>query len=228
MNRGSGNEGSMAVNEPQATSGPPWLDWSRRLQSIAQNGLTFSRDPYDIERYTAIRQIAAEILAQGSGLSLTVIQGVLAQETDYATPKVDVRGVVFRDDQLLLVRERVDGRWTLPGGWADPGQSPVENVVREIQEESGFVVRALKILAVFDRAKHPHIPPFAFHVYKIFILCSLVSGNEAVSAETDDVGFFSEEDLPELSISRVTLGQIDRMFEHHRNPALPTDFDLED
>jgi ADP-ribose pyrophosphatase YjhB (NUDIX family) len=217
----------MAVNEPQATSGPPWLDWSRRLQSIAQNGLTFSRDPYDIERYTAIRQIAAEMLAQGSGLSLAVIQGVLAQETGYTTPKVDVRGVVFRDDQLLLVRERADGKWTLPGGWADPNQSPAENVTREIQEESGFVTRAQKILAVFDRGKHPHTPPFAFHVYKIFILCSLVGGNETLSAETDDVGFFHEENVPELSISRVTPAQIHRMFEHHRDPALPADFDHE-
>jgi ADP-ribose pyrophosphatase YjhB (NUDIX family) len=198
------------------------------LQASAQNRLTFAHDPYDIERYTAIRQIAAEMLAQGSRLSLAAIQDVLAQETGYATPKIDVRGVVFRDDQLLLVRERVDGTWTLPGGWADPGQSPVENVVREIHEESGFVARAQKILAVFDRAKHPHMPPFAFHVYKIFILCSLVGGKEAMSAETDGVGFFSKENLPELSISRVTPAQIHRMFEHHRNPALPTDFDLED
>ncbi|MDP9292252.1 MAG: NUDIX hydrolase [Verrucomicrobiota bacterium] len=206
-------------------SDPQWLNWSKRLQSIAQNGLTFARDPYDIERYTAIRQIAAEILAQGSGIDFDVVRGVLEQETGYATPKVDMRGVVFRDDQLLFVRERSEGRWTLPGGWADPFESPAENVIREVREESGFVTRAVKILAVFDRSKHPHQPRFAFHVYKIFVLCSLVGGEETLSEETDAIGFFSEANIPELSISRVTPERIRRMFEHHRDPTLPADFD---
>lgn len=206
---------------------PLWLDWSKRLQAIAQNGLTFARDPFDKERYTAIREIAAEMLARGSGLEMAVVQGVLERDSGYATPKVDMRGVVFRDDQLLLVRERSDGRWTLPGGWADPCASPAENVVREIEEESGFVTRAAKILAVFDRSKHPHEPPFAFHVYKIFVLCTLIGGSERHSEETDAVGFFSEDAIPELSVTRVTAGQIRRLFEHHRNPALPTDFDEE-
>lgn len=204
-----------------------WLEWSKRLHAIAQNGLTFARDPYDIERYTAIREIAAEMLSQGSGLDLGVVRGVLERDSGYATPKVDVRGVVFRDDQLLLVRERGEGKWTLPGGWADPGESPAENVVREIQEESGFLTRASKILAVYDRSKHPHAPPFAFHVYKLFVHCTLVGGRETLSAETDAIGFFSEDNLPALSITRVTPGQIRRMFEHHRDPTLPTDFDHE-
>jgi ADP-ribose pyrophosphatase YjhB (NUDIX family) len=210
-----------------APSNTRWLDWSKRLQAIAQNGLTFTRDPYDMERYSAIRRIAAEMLAEGSGLELTAILGLLEKEIDYATPKVDVRGVVFRDDKLLLVRERSDGRWTLPGGWADVCASPAENVVREIHEESGFVTRASKILAVFDRSKHPHEPPFAFHVYKIFVLCSIIGGKETLSSETDSVGYFGETEIPELSITRVTPAQIRRMFEHHRNPELPTDFDHE-
>jgi ADP-ribose pyrophosphatase YjhB (NUDIX family) len=206
-------------------SNPLWLNWSKRLQAIAQNGLTFATSPYDIERFTAVREIAAEMLAQGSGLDLAVVQGILEQNTGYATPKVDVRGVVFRDDRLLLVRERSDGKWTLPGGWADPCESPAESVVREIREESGFDTQATKILAVFDREKHPHTPPFAFHVYKLFILCALQGGSERTSTETDAVGFFGENEIPELSISRVTPGQIRRMFEHHRNAGLPTDFD---
>lgn len=204
---------------------PQWLDWGRRLQAIAQNGLTFARDAHDIERYTAIRQIAAEMLSQGAGLDISVVRGVLEQQTGYATPKVDMRGVVFREDRLLLVRERGEGRWTLPGGWADPCESPGENVVREIEEESGLETRARKILAVLDRGKHPHEPPFAFHVYKMFVLCAIVGGRETTSAETDAVGFFDESSLPELSISRVTRDQILRMFEHHRDPSLPTDFD---
>jgi ADP-ribose pyrophosphatase YjhB (NUDIX family) len=207
------------------SSNPQWLNWCQQLQAIAQNGLTFARDPYDIERYTALRQIAAEMLAAGSGLEPKVVLGLLGKEKDYTTPKVDVRGVVFRNDQLLLVRERSDGRWTLPGGWADVCASPAENVVREVFEESGFVTCATKILALFDRAKHPHEPPFAFHVYKLFVLCSIVSGAETTSSETDSVEFFSEHDIPELSITRVTPAQIHRMFEHHRNPSLPTDFD---
>jgi ADP-ribose pyrophosphatase YjhB (NUDIX family) len=202
-----------------------WLEWSQRLQAIAQNGLTFAQDSYDIERYRAIRQIAAEMLAQGSGLEHAVILGLLEKEIGYATPKVDVRGVVFRESKLLLVREKSDGRWTLPGGWADVCASPAENVVREIREEAGFVTRASKILAVFDRSKHPHEPPFAFHIYKIFLLCSIIGGQATPSSETDAVGFFGEAEIPELSITRVTPAQIRRMFEHHRLPGLPTDFD---
>jgi ADP-ribose pyrophosphatase YjhB (NUDIX family) len=201
------------------------LDWVTRLQALAQNGLTFAQDPYDVERYKAIREIAAEMLAAGSGLELPVVRGLISADSGYATPKVDVRGVVFRGDKLLLVREKSDGAWTPPGGWADVCASPSENVVREVREESGFETRAVKILAVFDRSKHEHVPAFPFHVYKFFILCEIVGGQEAVSSETDGVGFFGESELPELSITRVTHAQIQRVFEHHKNPKLPTDFD---
>ena len=195
------------------------------MQAIAQNGLTFARDAYDIERYHAIREIAVEMLAKGSNLNPTIILGLLEKDIGYSTPKVDVRGVVFRQDKLLLVRERSDGCWTLPGGWADVCASPAENVIREVQEESGFTTRAVKLLAIFDRSKHPHEPPFPFHVYKLFVLCSIISGQASVSSETDSVGFFGEFEIPELSVTRVTSAQIARMFEHHRNPQLPADFD---
>lgn len=206
---------------------PPsgWLDWNIRLQAIAQTGLAFARDPYDIERYQAIRQIAADMLAAGSGLKIQEVRDLLARDSGYATPKVDVRGVIFRGDELLFVREASDGGWTLPGGWADVGESPVENVVREVLEETGFQTRARKLLAVFDRAKHPHEPPFAFHVYKLFVQCEIVGGTATPSSETLEVAFFPEDRLPPLSITRVTLGQIQRLFEHHRHPDLPTDFD---
>jgi ADP-ribose pyrophosphatase YjhB (NUDIX family) len=204
------------------------LDWSSRLQAIAQNGLTFARDPYDIERYKAIRQIAAEMIAAGSSIQLPVIQRFMDLDSGYATPKVDVRGVVFQGQKLLLVRERSDGHWTLPGGWADVGESPAENVVREVFEESGFQTRPLKILAVLDRSKHPHEPVFPYHVYKLFIQCEIVGGSAALSSETDGVDFFAETDIPPLSITRVTSGQIRRLFEHHRNPLLPTDLDPAD
>jgi len=203
------------------------LEWSRRLQAIAQNGLTFAHDPYEIERYKAVREIAAEMLSESTGLQQPAILGLLEKETGYATPKVDVRGIVFRDDKLLLVRERSDGKWTPPGGWADVCESLAENVVREVYEESGFSTRAEKILALYDRSKHPHQPAFAFHVYKVFVLCSIVGGVAAPSNETDSIGFFSEHEIPELSLTRVTPGQIRRMFEHYRNPSLPADFDPE-
>jgi ADP-ribose pyrophosphatase YjhB (NUDIX family) len=202
-----------------------WLDWCSKLQATAQNGLAFARDPYDVERYTAVRAIAAEMLAAGSGLEIAALHDLLEKDSGYATPKVDVRGVVFRDGKLLLVRERSDGGWTVPGGWADVGESPAENVVREVYEESGFQTRAVKLLAVFDRSKHPHTPRFPFHVYKMFIGCEMTGGAAAPSRETAAVGFFGETEIPALSISRITPWQIARLFEHHRNPEAPTDFD---
>ncbi len=210
------------MSRPTNTS---WVDWSTRLQALTQNGLAFASTPYDRERYAAIREIAAEMLAAGSGLELTTVRGLLAQDSGYATPKVDVRGVVFRENRILLVRERAEGLWTPPGGWADVCASPAQNVIREIQEESGFLTRALKVLAIFDRGKHPHTPPFAFHVYKIFIRCELLGGQARPSAETDRVDFFGEDQLPPLSVGRVTEWQLRRMFAHCRNPTLPTDFD---
>ena len=202
-----------------------WADWCKQLQAIAQNGLTFATDPFDVGRYQAIRRIAAEMVAHASGVETGIVLGVLEKETNYATPKVDMRGVVFRDDKLLLVRERSDGLWTLPGGWADVSLTPAENVEREIFEESGFVTRATKILAVFDRSKHPHVPPFSFHVYKFFIRCDIIGGQETLSSETDAVSFFAESEIPELSVTRVTPAQVKRMFEHRRQPDMPTDFD---
>ncbi len=152
---------------------PAWLDWMKRLQAIAQTGLTFAADPYDIERYEEIREIAAEIAAGHSGASFEHIGGLFANQSGYATPKVDVRGAVFRDDMILLVKERSDGGWTLPGGWADVGDSPGDAVVREIAEESGYLTHAVKLLALYDRNKHGH-PPYPFHAYKLFFLCELL------------------------------------------------------
>lgn len=203
---------------------PRWLEWSRRLQAIAEIGLTYAEDPYDVERYEQIRAIAVEMAAAHSGDDPAIIQGLFTRDDGYVTPKIDVRGVVFQDDALLLVRERVDGLWTLPGGWADVGDSPAEATEREIREESGYETRAVKLLAAYDREKHDH-PPLAFHAYKLFFLCELTGGQAATSYETTGVDFFREDDLPPLSTGRVTEAQINRLFEHHRRPDLPTDFD---
>jgi ADP-ribose pyrophosphatase YjhB (NUDIX family) len=213
------------LNPPQSPTEPRWLEWSRELQAIAQNGLLFSENTYDRERYEAIRHVAARILAAGSGEPLEAISGLFAAQAGYATPKVDVRGVVFRDDQILLVREAQDGLWTLPGGWADPNESPSESVTREIAEESGFTTRAVKLLALLDRAKHPHTPPHAFHVYKLFIRCEIESGEPRPSLETLEAAFFPEDRIPALSLARVLPAQIARCFQHLRHPAWPADFD---
>lgn len=204
---------------------PNWLKWAKQVAALAQNGLTFSDNPYDIERYEQLREIAAEMMAEGFDLDRKSVIDLLSREEGYATPKVDVRGAAFRDGKILLVREALDGGWTLPGGWADPCQSPSEAVVREIFEESGFQARVRKLAAVYDRSKHPHLPPIPFHIYKLFFLCEITGGRATESHETTGVGFFAEDAIPELSISRTLPFQIARMFDHLRDPALPTDFD---
>ncbi len=207
---------------------PCLLDWTRRLQAVAQTGLTFARDPYDVERYEAVRQLAAEMASAGTnGLDPAEAGELFARDSGYTTPKVDVRAVVFgTDGRLLLVRERSDGGWTLPGGWADVGVSPAENVVREVREESGFEVRAVKMLAVYARDRHPH-PPMLQHVYKLFVRCEIIGGAALQETpETTGAAFFAEDAVPEeLSAARVTASQIRRFFEHYRHPELPTDFD---
>ncbi len=203
---------------------PKWLDWVRRVQAIAQNGLTYSKHPYDIDRYNTLLDIAAEMVASQEPVSAEQVRGIFARETGHATPKVDVRGVVFDADRVLLVKEIADGRWTVPGGWADIGDSPSEATIREIREESGYEARVVKLMALYDRMRHKH-PPHAFHIYKVFFLCEITGGAPAVSIETDGVDFFPIDDLPELSIGRVTARQIHRFHEHHVNRGLPTDYD---
>ena len=200
-----------------------WADWASRLNAIAQNGLTYARDPFDRERYTKLRSIASDIIAAHTGVESAVVRDFFAREEGYATPKVDVRGVVFREGRLLFVKEPDDGLWSLPGGWADVGESPKEAVVREVFEEAGYTTHAVKLLALYDRNKHPH-PPYPHHAYKLFIRCELLSQAPAGSAEAE-AGFFEENALPELSVARVTAEQIAWLFEHYRHPDWPTDFD---
>lgn len=204
---------------------PRWVQWARELQAIAQTGLHFSESEYDRERYQKILQISVEIFAEYSGQSPSLIQGVFENQSGYATPKVDVRGVVFRSGKLLLARERTDGLWTLPGGWADVNDSPSEAVEREVLEESGFQTKSERMLAIFDRAKHPHVPSFPFHVYKLFILCGLKGGEARTTFETSGVDFFGENEIPPLSISRLTFDQVQFCFEAQKRPTTLCRFD---
>jgi ADP-ribose pyrophosphatase YjhB (NUDIX family) len=194
--------------------------------AIAQNGLTFAEDPFDRQRYEQIRDIAAEIGGEHTDMDVEQVRDLFAQDAGYATPKIDVRAAIFEDGQILLVRERSDGLWTLPGGWADVGESPSVAVVREVREEAGYECRVVKLLAIYDRdhPRHGH-PFFLFHSYKVIFRCELVGGEASHSIETSGVGFFSQDDLPDLSLLRVTPSQIARLFEHRANPGLPADFD---
>lgn len=203
---------------------PRWLAWAKRLAALAQNGLAYTDNPFDRERYEELRGIAAAMMAAYGHAEPERVAGLFARDRGYATPKVDVRGVVFRGDRLLLARERVDGGWTLPGGWADVGETPAEAVVKEIREETGYRVRAVKLLMMHDRDRHGH-PPLPWGVYKLFIRCELEGGAAADSIETEGADFFSEDRIPPLSLSRVVPEQIRRCFEHLRNPGWATEFD---
>jgi ADP-ribose pyrophosphatase YjhB (NUDIX family) len=212
--------------ERESVNEQNWIQWARALQAISQTGLHFSEDQYDKERYQQIAKIAAEILAHRTNLSAKKILELNASEFGYATPKVDVRGVVFKGSKILLVREIADhGRWTLPGGWADVNETPSQATIREILEESGFETQVVKLLAVYDREKQGHIPPFPYHVYKLFFLCEITGGSARAQGETSEVAFFGEFEIPELSSSRVKEEQLRRFFKHARNVEFPTDYD---
>jgi ADP-ribose pyrophosphatase YjhB (NUDIX family) len=200
------------------------LAWARQLEAIALNGLYFSRDAYDRERYLKLKELAADMLAAELDISPARAREYWEAEHGYVTPKVDVRGGVFDGERVLLVRERSDERWTLPGGWVDVNDAPSEAVAREIREESGYEARAVKLAALVDKNRHPH-PPGVHHIYKLFFVCELTGGSPLPSNETDAVEFFPVGKLPELSTGRVLASQIERLYEHRRNPALPTDFD---
>jgi ADP-ribose pyrophosphatase YjhB (NUDIX family) len=203
---------------------PQWLSIAREVRAIAQTGLAFTADGFDQQRYQRLRELAALLMAQGSASEQESILELLRQEKGYATPKVDVRGAAFADGRVLMVREISDGKWTLPGGWADINQTAGECVVREIAEESGFKARALKLAAVYDYQKR-HPPRHIDSIYKMFFICEIIGGAACASDETSEVAFFPRNELPPLSLGRTTAAEIDRMFEHRENPQLATDFD---
>lgn len=201
-----------------------WLEWAKRIQALSQTGLTYSKDIYDIERYEELRKVSVEIMIEYTELEMSKIKDLFTNETGYQTPKVDVRGVVFKNDQILMVKENSDHKWALPGGFCDIGLSPSENVVKEIKEESGYDVIPIRLIALLDKNKHPH-PPDPYHYYKIFFLCEIIGGEATIGIETNNIQFFSEHNLPQLSTNRNTESQINTLFEFLRNPGKETLFD---
>ncbi len=203
---------------------PHWLRWAQRIQAIAQTGLSYARDPYDRERYEQLRAIAWEMAAEGTEAPVEDVKVALGSAPGYPTPKLDVRAVVVRGDEVLLVREARTGGWTFPGGWADVGDTPGGAAEREALEESGYRVRARKLLALLDKSRHAH-PPSLEYTYKALVGCDLIGGAPVTSHETDAVGFFARSRLPELDLERTTPGQVELAFSHAAEPSRPTDFD---
>jgi len=198
---------------------------AQRLQAIAQAGITYHPDGYDLERYEEVRDLAALLLEEVSDEPHEKIVRAFASETGYPTPKVDVRAVLFRArDEILLVRERADqDRWTLPGGWADVGCSPFEAAAKEAREETGLIVRPVRLLALLDKRRHPH-PPHPWHVYKAFIQCEIEGGElQEATPETSGARWFRPEELPglDLSVERVTLSQLQGMLPFAGDRSLP-------
>ncbi|MBV9594932.1 MAG: NUDIX hydrolase N-terminal domain-containing protein [Actinobacteria bacterium] len=198
-----------------------------RLAALSQDGRAYTTNPYDLDRFSQISGLAAELLAVLSNRPTDELVLELGRDSGYATPKIDVRGAVFDDaERVLLMRERVDGRWSLPGGWADPGEAPSVAVTREIAEESGYPATAVKLIACWDRERQANPPPMPVHIYKLFFLCRLDGPAQApATLETLDVGWFSLDALPPLSLGRVNQHQLNRALEHHRDRHLPTEFD---
>ena len=203
---------------------PRWLKWAREIQALSQTGYHYAKDDYQRERYRRLAEIAAEIIAEHTGLEVEKISLVFGKQVGYATPRVDVRGAVFRDGKLLLVRERMDEGWTMPGGWADVGDIPSQAAEREVWEEAGFRVAARRVIGVYDANRSG--PLELFHAFKIVFLCDLLGGEARPSRETSEVAFFAQDEIPAiLSGERTQPRHIRDAYDSWLNPEKPTVFD---
>jgi len=197
----------------------------KRIQALAEIGLEFSQNIFDRERYEELHEISLQIIEQITDVPVEKIIPVIQDKNGYKTPKVDVRAVVFNEkNEILLIQEKADNCWAMPGGWADIGYSPSEVAVKECSEEAGLKVETKKLLAVLDKQKQ-NMPPAFEYVYKIFLLCTKLNDNISVGSETSDVGWFDEQNLPELSTPRNTVDQIKLMFQYHRGEKTEPCFD---
>ena len=202
---------------------PKWIDWAREIFSLSQSGLTYSQNEYDLDRYKRLQAITAEMIASESAIAKESALESFSMQAGYITPKVDVRGAVVRDGKILLIQERADDKWAMPGGWADLGNSPASVAEREVWEESGYRVKAEKVVAVIDANR---IEPFEFyHAYKLIFLCRLLDGEPRISYETLAVDFFDPNHLPPLSVYRTNESMVQEVFAHVQNPNRATAFD---
>ena len=201
-----------------------WIDWIVELQAIAQAGLYYSKDPYDIERFERIREISAEIMSKQSKIPIKIVKDLFCNEIGYQTPKIDSRAAIFKDNKILLVKERDTNTWSLPGGWVDINESIKSNTIKEVKEEAGLDVIPDRLVAVQDRNKH-NIPQYAYGICKVFIICNLISGKFEPNLETSDSDYFSINELPELSTAKTTYEQIKMCFNAYHDSNWVVQFD---
>lgn len=201
-----------------------WLKWAIEIQSLAQAGLTYTDNVYDIERYERLREIAAEIIEEKSNISLEKVKDLFCNENGYQTPKIDTRAAIFKDDKILLTHEN-NGTWSLPGGWCDVLESVASNTIKEVKEETGLDVETIKIIAVQDRNKH-NKPIYAYGVCKIFVLCNVIGGEFIENIETTEIKYFSLDEIPNnLAEEKTNNEQIEMSFKAYKDEKWQTQFD---
>lgn len=201
-----------------------WLKWAIEIQSLAQAGLTYTSNVYDIERYERLREIAAEIIEEKSNISLEKVKDLFCNENGYQTPKIDTRAAIFKDDKILLTHEN-NGTWSLPGGWCDVLESVASNTIKEVKEETGLDVETIKIIAVQDRNKH-NKPIYAYGVCKIFVLCNVIGGEFIENIETTEIKYFSLDEIPNnLAEEKTNNEQIEMCFKAYKDEKWQTQFD---
>lgn len=197
----------------------------KRIKAIAETGLVYAQGDYDQERYTELREISLQLMAAMGGTSLQVLDDFFLPQKDYPTPKVDVRALVINEKgEILMTQERVDGNWTLPGGWGDIGNTPTEVVVREIEEETGLTAEVVRLLGVYDKQRHPH-PPEPFYVYKLMFLCKITGGTLRPGFDMLDANWFAMDALPKLSEVRILKAQIEQLYQLAQEPNAPVYLD---
>ena len=205
-------------------SAPSWLAWAREIQALGQSGLAYSQNEYDLQRYERLLEIASQIAGKQAEFDRGTLLEDFRRQIGYATPKIDVRGAVVRGEKILLVQERADSRWCMPGGWADVGDLPSETVIREVWEESGFRVAPRKVIGVYD-ANRDGGPLAFYHAYKIVFLCEITGGEARSSIETLAAGFFGRDELPPLSTNRTNARHLAEVWAHVQDPGRPAAFD---
>ena len=200
------------------------VKWAMEIQSLAQAGLAYTNNVYDIERYERLREISAEIIEEKSNINLEKVKDLFCNETGYQTPKIDTRAVIFKDDKILLTHEN-NGTWSLPGGWCDVLESVGSNTIKEVKEETGLDVETIKIISIQDRNKH-NKPIYAYGVCKIFVLCNIIGGEFASNIETTEIKYFSLDEIPSnLAEEKTNREQIEMCFEVYKNVNWQTQFD---
>ena len=201
-----------------------WLHWAIEIQSLAQAGLAYTSNVYDIERYERLRKISAEMISEKTNISTEKVEELFCNESGYQTPKLDTRAAVFKENKILLTHEN-NGTWSLPGGWVDVLESIKSNTEKEVKEETGLDVKAVKVIAIQDRNKH-NIPVYAYGVCKVFALCELLGGSFEENIETTETKYFSLDEIPEnLAKEKTTKEQIEMCFEAYKNKDWQTQFD---